>query len=570
MQQLERAIERAEDRIRHSWGAERRVAVIEIVRTMDLQSLATRPNDDAAESDKELDELYLRGYGRALCLFLDESTAKDGYPLFTSSDRSLVWAASALQHAGRVESFRRIVSLHRNGLVELHAHPGGSIDARICPGAGVEAVERNDHYWLAGLGADILAAERDRLLADQQRIDRLMLPRARKWRGSFISYDTSPEIDAHFEEMGVMYCRLLTANDSYPADAVFGGLPFYAYRAAVALLVGWSMKHIRYCSLLSNKDPTIHPVNIVSTWRHSTDLARSLAIALETGEGDARQLLQVLTLNSVDVQHHFESSSGAHPPLITIGQDFVLESAHGWQSAPFMFLLAGLRRGYRSDWDGAVALREPHFRKELYELFSWADMVTLPFACKLRLSGEVMTDIDAVMAHRPSGTVGLFQLKWQDPFGGSMRLRASRRTNFLRGADMWIDKVSRWLSERSPAERAKGLGLDRFGIHQVEATELFVLGRHFAHFSGCPADDRAAWGLWPQVLRLMETAVSAQQTDLETQDRRDLIGDPIRWLSRKLRIDAPSSRLPYIQHPEVLELSGVPLTVRMQDSSRND
>ena len=38
---------------------------------------------------------------------------------------------------------------------------------------------------------------------------------------------------------------------------------------------------------------------------------------------------------------------------------------------------------------------------------------------------------------------------------------------------------------------------------QINCFRLYVIGRNFSHFSGQDAsDERAAWGLWPQLLRL--------------------------------------------------------------------
>jgi len=102
---------------------------------------------------------------------------------------------------------------------------------------------------------------------------------------------------------------------------------------------------------------------------------------------------------------------------------------------------------------------------------------------------------------------------------------------------------------------------------------MFVLGRHFAHFSGGEPDDRAAWGLWPQVLRLFEPAVSGEVRSVEGQDasRKAVLANPIRWLADELRKDAPSKRLPDGQLDEQrAELGEVRLVIRAAQPGETD
>jgi hypothetical protein len=55
-----------------------------------------------------------------------------------------------------------------------------------------------------------------------------------------------------------------------------------------------------------------------------------------------------------------------------------------------------------------------------------------------------------------------------------------------------------------------------------------VLGRYLAHFFDGPEfDRRAAWGTWPQVLRLVNGASFGEDAH------------PIQWLSNQLMKDAP-------------------------------
>ena len=70
-----------------------------------------------------------------------------------------------------------------------------------------------------------------------------------------------------------------------------------------------------------------------------------------------------------------------------------------------------------------------------------------------------------------------------------------------------------------------------FRVHKVYP---FVLGRYLVHFSDGPEPDRrAAWGTWPQVLRLLDgESVSAP------------VANPIASLFTRLTKDAPLVRPP--------------------------
>jgi hypothetical protein len=470
-----------------------------------------------------------------------------------------------IQEAGRIELFRRVLSWNRYGLATFQAGKGESIEVLVADGSGVEMVEREEYDWLSRLAARMQEPAMSALSERQSYIDELMNSRVRIWRRHYIGYQTTPEIDAHFQALGLLYSQHLVGQDSFPGTATFGGVPFDAYRAVVATLIAWSMKHVRFCNLLARKNDGIRPANVLTTARRVDDLARSLAHALELRYSEAERALSVLTVSSANVGLHYNNSGGASPPLIAIGDGFLLESAFGWQSAPFMFMLSGLRRNYQADWDREVGFREDIFRSELYQLFRWADVVTLPSGCKLRDGARVLTDVDAVIAHRPTRSVGLFQLKCQDAFGGSMRARASRRTNLRRETHDWLDNVTTWLSTRSMREIASGLGLNRFGISEVGSVETFVLGRHFANFSGDKPDERAVWGVWPQVLRLFDDAVREEGQRGKAPGRLDkhLIDSPLKWLADGLRQDSPTSRLPdVLSMQESVELNGVSLIIR--------
>jgi hypothetical protein len=131
--------------------------------------------------------------------------------------------------------------------------------------------------------------------------------------------------------------------------------------------------------------------------------------------------------------------------------------------------------------------------------------VTSPGQIKLRGSDRApRTDIDAAIFDRKTGALGLFELKSQDPFARSPAAFSRQRENLLQ-ANRQVSSVLDWLNRNGPDEvlnRIDSRTAKRFRVRRVLP---FVLGRHLVHVDGGPDPSRrAAWGSWPQVLRLLD------------------------------------------------------------------
>jgi hypothetical protein len=111
-----------------------------------------------------------------------------------------------------------------------------------------------------------------------------------------------------------------------------------------------------------------------------------------------------------------------------------------------------------------------------------------------------VTDIDATVLVKATGTLGLFQLKWQDPFGGDLRERRSRMTNLVPSANGWVQDVSEWLLSNGP-EAVLKLAKFQGDVPDVRRVILFVVGRYHCSFSRAERDPRCVWCTWPQLIR---------------------------------------------------------------------
>jgi hypothetical protein len=165
-------------------------------------------------------------------------------------------------------------------------------------------------------------------------------------------------------------------------------------------------------------------------------------------------------------------------------------------------LVRTLRLRHTRDWDKAVDGREVYFREDLKSHFAEPRFHVPDNGMTLRRDdGSQITDIDAVILDRETGSLALVQLKWPDIYGMSPKERESRRLNLLKAND-WVDRLAAWIAGRSARQVAKALGMPD-GASDSKQPVLLIVPRYTARFTlnDC-LDDRAAWAAWPEVARM--------------------------------------------------------------------
>ncbi|HVL22652.1 MAG TPA: hypothetical protein VM450_01120, partial [Thermomicrobiales bacterium] len=177
----------------------------------------------------------------------------------------------------------------------------------------------------------------------------------------------------------------------------------------------------------------------------------------------------------------------------------------GLTSEPLLFLSRELRRRDAQAYHNVAFLREDVFRQELYALFADRRFVVSPGRIVLRRDkGDVRTDVDAVVFDRKTGTLGLFELKSQDPFARSTAELTRQRDNILY-ANRQIAGALDWLKRHGGDDLLNRVDIPTAKKFRVQKVFPFVLGRYLAHFDDGPAPDwRAAWATWPGLLRLLD------------------------------------------------------------------
>ncbi|CAN5534227.1 hypothetical protein BH09CHL1_BH09CHL1_32100 [soil metagenome] len=313
----------------------------------------------------------------------------------------------------------------------------------------------------------------------------------------------------------------------YPQDALLGGCTVETYRRVLNWLVP--------------QEPGA---------QSESETIRSIGTDLAIDPETIKIALASFTLDRENAAYHAAVPGVAAAPIIRIGQDRIALSRFGLLSEPLLFLTREIRRRDAQEYHNSAYLRETVFRDDLYALFQDKRFVASTGRINLRKTGgEVRTDIDAAVFDRKSGTLGLFELKSQDPFARSTAELTRQRDNFL-FANRQVSGTLDWIKRHGADEivaRIDSRAAKTFRAHKVYP---FVLGRFLAHFNdGAEPDRRAAWGTWPQVLRLLETQ-PMQPTD----------ANPIASLFTRLSKDPPPGITLPGEH-RVIDLGETRLTV---------
>ena len=234
-----------------------------------------------------------------------------------------------------------------------------------------------------------------------------------------------------------------------------------------------------------------------------------LAARLGLDPAAARQVLDGFVLDAANAAAHAAPPGAPAAPLVRLDGERLAWSRHGLGGWPLLFLARELRRRDPAAYHNAAAAREAVFREALLGRFAGPRFVRAPGRIALRQAGgDLGTDVDAVLFDRRAGVLATFELKSHDPFAESAAALLRQRDATLQ-ANRQVARTMAWLQRNGgDALLARMLPTAREGSRasvRVAKVLPFVLGRYLVAFDdGPPRDPRAAWGTWPELLRLLD------------------------------------------------------------------
>ncbi|MDP9374305.1 MAG: hypothetical protein M3Q65_17985 [Chloroflexota bacterium] len=508
-EQLRQLITAQQERLGAALPGDRQSAVIALVRARDRVQLAAEAavSSAATGDDAGRSRLYAVGWNKALRLCLADRAETSGATSAPGGDRFDEWAERFIQECGRLGEAELVLAGCETGFLQIQHGGERLFDAWVATRRmPTEWREREDFAWWAASLARRTEREWQELAADRPQVRQQL--RALVGCGALPGdvYMTTPALDDYYRRLGLLHARRMAHQHSYPDDAAIGGCTFGLYRDLLARLIGWALRDLDLCVARGENERAIRAGQGLAVPRSETALVGALAAALNVDAALVRRALRSLTLDRENAGYH-DAPSGAAPPLIRADEDRLVWSATGLLSEPFVFLARELRRRHAQEYHNAAYLREGVFRQDLYRLFADKRFVRSVGRVELQREGGrggVRTDLDAVVFDRKTGTLGIFELKAQDPFARSVAERLRQRDNFYH-AGRQVAAILHWLQRHGgDALLARVDGRTAKGF-RVQKVHVFVLGRYLAHFAEGPEPDRrAAWGTWPQVLRLVD------------------------------------------------------------------
>jgi len=314
-------------------------------------------------------------------------------------------------------------------------------------------------------------------------------------------------------------------------DAIVAGIPARTWTDAVRLLV----------ARLGHDAPL--PVA-------ETEILRTLIDALGLTPEIAIQILSAMTVGPPNAAWHAAVPGIAAAPFVRLGPETLMPSSVGLRTQPLLFLARELRRRDPQSWHNAAHQREAAFRHDIATVFADKRFVHALARIQLRREGgSLRTDIDAAIFDRKTGTLAVFELKAQDPFSRSAEELDRRRDNLL-AANRQLAGILDWTKRHTPDEILDRIDHQTAKRFKVQRVLPFVLARTLARFiDGPPPDKRAAWGAWPDVLRLHDAGVLDP-----------INGNPLQTLFTRLQTGTDPS-IPPDTPPHLIRLGNLTITV---------
>lgn len=482
-----------------------RLAITEAFRALDMCAFAFRmaPNRDELLQHDQARHWMLAGAASALKPLLKGVAGVGGpMPWGPSSDQWTRVVESYLLQCGQLTWLHRLASLEKYGL-SYATIDGPRMRIEVVPD-GLEAADREALAWFGLKKMDVASVQGELGLTKEQ-LRRLRKRLDRKsgtdMGGWFIRYSGDDELFERSHRRVHDLEPMWHETEALPDAAIIGGKTFREWKDTCCTAAAAVLHHIEFSTRLKATHPDVDLHNLLTMFIRRDDLERVWEQrGLEPKWN--RAVSQVMTLDDQSIEDSLAHHDTPLPYYVDMGYEFVLAPSLSALLNPFAGVVRRLRSCYRSDWDRAVESREAVFRKDLADIFKEPRYTVLPSGIPLRRAdGTLLTDIDAVVQDRESGTVALLQLKWHDVFGRSLQERESRKRNLL-AANQWVERVAAWIGKRSSDDITKALGMPAAKHQQAAKPVVLVVARYAARFSGAGEfDSRGAWLSWPELVR---------------------------------------------------------------------
>ncbi len=484
------------------------------------------------EEVEEYRKLIEYGWPRLLKPYYFDIDINKHLPFAIMTNESIRWTTSNLVYCGKIELCRQLISYDKADLLKFEKiNNQHYIFTFSNSNNDVESFDRESFdFFVDKIAKRFVEEKRKTKHFNVKKIKRDFRKLILNPFGQLISYDTTPEIDDYYNEEGHYRLLMMQGYDDFDNKDIFGGIEYWKYVTIVESIIGVGIKHTDACFMLKEDNPEVLLENLLTYTQSKQKAISDYAEYMDWSEEEIRQIFEAITLTKDNFDYYLEYPCTPPPIFIEVGGELLIRSVAGCFSNPFSILNRELKRKYKKDYDKAVNNRENRFRNELFKLFPQSNIIKVPKEINISFNG-IRTDIDAVVFDQTTGALGLFQLKWQDRYGYSMKERYSRISNLFPKANEWITKVKNWVLVNDSNTLLNALQIEKKLNHKADIKEvyLFVISRNQMNFTGVDLDETVAWSSWYQ---LIESLASVKTS----------FNDPIREMFLKIKTLHPTKR----------------------------
>lgn len=516
-------------------------AIQHILRRIDFIMLFYNDAPNKTEHEVEqLREFYKYGWAPALKPFYNDIDINKFEPFPEMHKEAMNWADGIIQFAGHIAFLKQLIEYEKADLIELKIPNNYEISFNyIVENAGQEYYDGKSRDFFRDMIIErIIEKKKDNLNEEEIKIKLREI--IRNPSGKYISYDATPEIDDYYKKKGHYFVLKLQGYDEFGENDLFGGIEYWKYLDLVETIIGVTIMHTEACLELTKINPKVDLHNLLTYTFYKDKTLEIYQNYFGASRSEMEQIFSCITLNKENFSYYLDYPAASLPMYVQVSENMLVRLVSGCLGNPFELLNRELKRKFEKDYFEAVNKREDRFRNELFHLFPYEKLIKISKGININLNGK-KTDIDAVIFDTKTMTLGLFQLKWQDPFRNSMRERFSRISNLFSKASEWVEKVEYWLTNTDISNIIETLELRKYTKDDIHINEvhLFVLSRNNINFTNVEGlDDRVAWGTWYQMIE--SQAIVQSSTD-----------NVIRDAFIKLKTLSPKNRMKNEKIPEI-------------------
>lgn len=518
-------------------------AIQHILRRLDFIMLFY--NDAPGKTEQEVEKLrefYNFGWAPALKPFYNDLDINTHEPFPEVYKEAMNWADGIIQFSGHIAFLTQLVEYEKADLIKLSIPKENEISfSYVVEKAGLEYYDQKSRdFFRDKIVERAIEQKKKKDNLNKEEIKIKLREIISNPNGKYISYDTTPEIDEYYKKKGHYFILGLQGYDEFGENDVFGGVEYWKYLDLVETIVGVAIMHTEACLELTKINPKVDLQNLLTYTYFKDKTIEIYKNHFGASQTEIEQIFSCITLNKENFNYYLEYPAASLPMYVQVSDNMLVRLVSGCLGNPFELLNRELKRKFEKDYFEAVNKREERFRNELFHMFPYPNLIKIPKGVDIKIDGR-KTDIDAVIFDTKTMTLGLFQLKWQDPYRKSMRERFSRISNLFKKASEWVEKVEYWLTNTDPNNILDTLDLKKYhkGKIHINEVHLFVLSRNNINFTNVDGmDERVAWGTWYQMIE--SQAIVKSSSD-----------NPIREAFIKLKTLSPENRMKYEKIPEI-------------------